>query len=145
MSATVYPGPVEDLARLYRETIINHARQPIGLRKSIQATHSNEQFNPLCGDRIVLSLQVEGGMVLDAAFDGEACAICTASASLLCEQAPGSTVAEMTETQQWLQAALQGEESSQQHESLLPLLGVRRYPSRIRCALLPWEALVNAL
>ena len=135
----------DELARLYRQTILEHARNPIGLRKPIQVTHSSELFNPLCGDRIALSLQVAQGQVLDAAFDGEACAICTASASLLCEQAPGGLVAEFTETQKWLENALQGDDSPHQHQELLPLLGVRRYPSRMRCALLPWEALIEAL
>jgi len=145
MSTKIHPGAVNDLSRLYRETIMHHAHHPVGFRKAIQATHQNEQFNPLCGDRILVLLEVDGEVVKDAAFDGEACAICKASASILCEQAPGQPVEELAETQHWLATALEGEETSARHEALQPLLGVRRYPSRIRCALLPWEAMVKAL
>lgn len=139
------PGPGEDVARLYREAIMQHARQPVGKDKVIQATHKNEQFNPLCGDRIILSLQLENEIVIDAAFQGEACAICMASVSLLCQQAVGKTVQHMRDTRSWLESALHGEEDAAEHEMLLPLLAVRRYPSRIRCVLLPWDALAEAL
>jgi nitrogen fixation NifU-like protein len=124
---------------------MQHARQPVGRGKVIRATHKNEQFNHLCGDHIILSLQVENEVVMDAAFEGEACAICTASASLLCKHAAGQTVQEIQETRSWLESALHGSVDSAEHEMLLPLLGVRSYPSRIRCALLPWDALAGAL
>jgi nitrogen fixation NifU-like protein len=149
MSASNSPpdnsAAVDDLTRLYRETIMRHAQHPVGWQKSIQVTHRNEQFNPLCGDRIVLALQVENERVLDAAFDGEACAICLASASLLCEQAPGHSVIETCATQQWLEASLRGEHSVGENHVLKALLGVRQYPSRVRCAMLPWLAMLEAL
>lgn len=145
MSSSIHPGAVDDLSRLYRETILRHAQHPVGFHKVIQETHRNEQFNPLCGDRILILLEVDGEKVNDAAFEGEACAICKASASLLCEGAPGRSVSSMQETGHWLESALHGLEDPAGIESLQPLLGVRRYPSRIRCALLPWEALAAAL
>lgn len=145
MSTTIHPGAVDDLSCLYRETILHHAHHPVGFRKAIRETHRNEQFNPLCGDRIVVLLEVEGETVKDAAFDGEACAICTASASLLCQRAPGQSVDEMGATQRWLESALHGKEEPAEYEALQSLLGVRRYPSRIRCVLLPWEALMQAV
>ena len=145
MSSNIYPGVVDDLSRLYRETILRHAQDPVGFHKAIRATHHNEQFNPLCGDRIRVLLEVDGEVVIDAAFEGEACAICKASASLLCEGAPGQTASSLLELHGWLKSALQGAGDSAGHESLRPLLGVQRYPSRIRCALLPWEALAGAV
>jgi len=145
MSSSIHPGAVDDLSRLYRETILRHAQHPVGFQKVIQETHRNEQFNPLCGDRILILLEIHGERVNDAAFEGEACAICKASASLLCEGAPGRSVGSMQETRQWLESALHGLEDPAGIESLQPLLGVRRYPSRIRCALLPWDALAEAL
>ena len=90
-------------------------------------------------------LEMDGAMVIDAAFDGEACVICRASASLLCEQAPDRSVDELRETHRWLELALRQDDSPTGIEALLPLLGVRRYPSRVKCALLPWEAFAEAI
>jgi nitrogen fixation NifU-like protein len=166
-----------DLARLYREAIKRHAANPVGYRLDIAATHRHEEYNPLCGDRIEVALQVTEGHVTAAAFDGEACAICLASASLLCSLAPGLRVAEMTAMGRELHKALKGGGDLGLGESrmnplpqnplpqnplpqnplpqsplpqnplpreLQPLLGVRPYPSRVRCATLPWEAAAGA-
>jgi len=135
----------EDAASLYRETILRHSRQPVGFKKTIASTHGNEQFNPLCGDRIHLELALNDGTVVDAAFDGESCAICKASASMLCEMAPGETVQTLLDQHRRLASALADESGPLDEEPLRALLGVRAYPSRIQCALLPWEALKNAL
>ncbi len=94
----MHPGAINDLSRLYRETILQHAHHPIGFRKAIRETHRSEQYNPLCGDRVLLMLEMDGTMVIDAAFDGQACVICRASASLLCEQAPDRSMDELGET-----------------------------------------------
>lgn len=111
----------------------------------IQATHQHEEYNPQCGDRILLRLRLEGEKVEQAAFDGEACAICMASASLLCEQVGGSTVGHLRRLHDLLHEALDGEDGPELPEALGPLLGVRPYPSRIRCATLPWTAAIKAL
>jgi nitrogen fixation NifU-like protein len=134
-----------ELADFYRETVLRHSVEPVGFQADIQATHENEQYNPLCGDRILLRFQVVGDEIEAAAFDGAACAICLASASLLCEEAPGKKVHHVHATHDWLQKALKGKEETQGPESLQALLGVRRYPSRIKCAMLPWIAAVKAL
>jgi len=139
------PGAGEELNRLYREAIMRHARNPTGRGKVIRETHRSEQFNPLCGDHIILSLHIESNRVTDAAFAGEACAICTASASLLCEHAPGRSAGEMMSMRRWLESALRSEAPPVTHQALQPLLEVRDYPSRIRCALLPWDALAEAV
>jgi nitrogen fixation NifU-like protein len=154
------------LAGLYREAIRRHAAQPVGFRQPIGATHRYEEYNPLCGDRIEVSLRIAGDAVAAAAFDGEACAICMASASMLCSLAPGRTVTELRQLNDSLHEALNApvgaasaanlDESRlkpllqplpQEHlpQTLQPLLGVRPYPSRIRCATLPWTAALEAL
>lgn len=139
------PGSVEDLTRLYRETILQHSAQPVGFKKIIQENRRNEQFNPLCGDRIVIMLQVEGAIVEDAAFDGECCAICTASASMLCELIPGVSRTEFASTHNWLEHSLASDEETAGPAALKALLGVRQYPSRIKCVTLPWTATAMAL
>jgi len=140
------PGAVDDLTHLYRDTIKHHATHPVGYRQQIDATHQHEEYNPLCGDRILILLRVNEDRLEAAAFEGEACAICMASASLLCEHAPGRTVSHFQEMHDGLHAAL-GRDGTPGagDEALNPLLGVKPYPSRIRCATLPWSAARQAL
>jgi nitrogen fixation NifU-like protein len=153
----------DKLAGLYREAIRRHAAQPVGYRQPIDPTHRHEEYNALCGDRIDVSLRVVGDAVEAAAFDGEACAICMASASLLCSLAPGRTLAALRQLSDDLHRALDGavgadlvrdrapsalpqdDQAPGIQEELRPLLGVRPYPSRIRCATLPWAAAASAL
>ena len=154
----------DDLASLYRDTITRHAATPVGYRETIAVTHRHEEYNSLCGDRIDLQLQINGTHIEAAAFDGEACAICMASASMLCSLAPGRTIEALVQLGEDLQQALgtpvgteeEGKESRLKplphkipqpllHEELRALLGVRPYPSRIRCATLPWTAAWRAL
>ena len=133
------------LAEFYRETILRHSVEPVGFQTEIEATHENEQYNPLCGDRVTVRFKVTGDEVEAAAFDGAACAICMASASLLCAETAGKKVAFVQATHDWLKQALSSPESTDGPRSLQALLGVRRYPSRIKCAMLPWIAAVKAL
>ncbi|MBT8047354.1 MAG: SUF system NifU family Fe-S cluster assembly protein [Xanthomonadales bacterium] len=136
---------MKDLTRLYRDTIRQHAADPAGFRREIGATHENELDNPLCGDRIRLQLRIAEDRVEAAAFDGEACAICMASASLLCQTVPGHPVSYLVRRREELVAVLNGRGEMNDSDTLKPLLGVRAYPSRIRCATLPWAAAVEAL
>jgi nitrogen fixation NifU-like protein len=158
------------LSGLYREAIRRHAAQPVGFRQPIGATHRHEEYNPLCGDRIEVSLRLAGDTIEAAAFDGEACAICMASASLLCSLAPGRTTDGLLQLSEDLHRALNTPVEAAEGaavgaalaanpdesrlkplphkdlpQELQPLLGVRPYPSRIRCATLPWTAALEAL
>lgn len=135
---------VKDLAQLYLDAIKQHAASPVGYRQEINATHQHEEYNPLCGDQVLLQLRIVSGRIKAAAFDGEACAICRASSSLLCEYVPGHTVEDLLEQQQQLTDALESGDGSPGLEALTPLLGVRPYPSRIQCATLPWNAAARA-
>jgi nitrogen fixation NifU-like protein len=127
---------------------MRHSVEPVGYRVTIPATHTAEQYNPFCGDRIALSLEVVDDRIRQAAFDGEACAMCLASASLLCAGAPGCTTAELQQRKDWLAQALEPSGTSidgHAHPALLPLLGVKRFPSRVKCVMLPWLAAADAL
>ena len=140
-----------ELATLYRDAIRRHAAEPVGFQVPIDATHRHEEYNPLCGDRIEVALLIRHGRIEAAAFDGEACAICMASASLLCELAPGQTPRELQQLGRQLQQGLGMSGASDPDPNpevplpLRPLLGVRPYPSRVRCATLPWAAAGRAL
>jgi nitrogen fixation NifU-like protein len=135
----------EELLKLYREAIIEHAAAPVGFQQQIEPTHRAEQYNPLCGDRVEVLLRLEGSTIEQTAFDGEACTICMASASILCEQTTRQTTDAARAMPLLLDRMLNGDESEQAHQALLPLSGVKRYPSRVRCATLPWETLLLAL
>ena len=145
MSTKKQSQAAEDLSRLYREVILQHASQPVGYQKAIRVTCSNEQFNPLCGDRVIIQLQVKDEVIQDAAFNGESCAICKASASLLCELIPGRSVEEFRAVHSWLENSLLSGEETDGPEALKALLGVKSFPSRIKCATLPWIASSEAL
>ena len=129
-----------DLTRLYRDVILTHSSSPVGYQLEIEPTHSNEQYNPQCGDRICLHFRVENDEIQAVAFDGAACAICMASASLLCSAAEGLKTQELLSRKQQLETALNTGVATNIDESLDALMAVKRFPSRIKCALLPWEA-----
>ncbi len=133
------------LAELYRDAVIDHAVQPVGYQQDIAATHRCEMHNPLCGDRVEIQFRIADNLIEAAAFTGESCAICMASASMLCEAMPGKSTVDVRQQHALLQAALKDKQSKPGLDSLVALLAIRRYPARIRCALLPWEAAVKAL
>lgn len=133
------------LKQLYRDTIRQHAAEPVGFRKNIQPTHHHEGLNPQCGDRIEIFLKISSGMIEDIAFEGEACTICMASASLMCESVTGQPAEVLTERKQALESALRQRQDPADIGALSPLLGVRPYPSRIQCATLPWNTAEKAL
>jgi len=133
----------EQLATLYRETILAYAVEPCGQGKAIEATHEAMLDNPLCGDRVHVKLAIAGDTIEDAAFDGEACAICLASTSLLCRHMPGQPVNALGESLEQFKAAVNDTDHSCP-EFLVPMLGVAAYPMRVACATLPWEAAVRA-
>jgi nitrogen fixation NifU-like protein len=136
---------VNDLNALYREAIKRHAANPTGYRQEINATHQFEEYNPLCGDRILMQMRISQEQVKAAAFNGEACAICMASASLLCEHTPGKSVGHLQDLHDRLLTALNSDQRIDGIDPLRPLFGVKSYPSRIRCATLPWTAASKAL
>jgi len=139
------PASGESLAELYREVILAHAARPVGYQVAVNATHTAEGSNPLCGDHVTLHLEVAQARVLAAAFSGESCAICMASASLLCEHLPGRPIADVAVLAGGFANAIAGAGDAACPAFLQPMLGVRQYPARLQCALLPWRTAQDAL
>ena len=133
------------LASLYREVILTHCAAPVGLGKPIEPTHRAARTNPLCGDDIEVQLRIQNGRIEDAAFSGEACAICLASASLLCEHLPGRADADIALILGGFRRGVTTADAATCPGYLQALLGVRAFPARIACATLPWETAVAAL
>jgi len=115
---------------MYRENILDHYKKPHHQGKLRGASCSGHATNPFCGDDITFYLKMDGNNVEEAWFDGHACAICTASASMLTDEVKGKAAAK---------ARAIGK------ERVLALLGVSPGPTRLKCALLPLKAFKLAL
>ncbi|HSI71700.1 MAG TPA: SUF system NifU family Fe-S cluster assembly protein [Fimbriimonas sp.] len=136
-----------DLRELYQEVILDHNRRPRNKGRLEEPTGHAEGYNPLCGDMVSLTLLTENGRVKDIAFDGQGCAISTASASLMTEAVKGKTVEEAETLFREFQDMVTETGQATDHDlgELEVFAGVREYPVRIKCAILPWHALHAAL
>jgi nitrogen fixation protein NifU and related proteins len=138
------PEPLDDL---YRDIIMDHYRFPRG-RKVLEAPDiKNEGQNPVCGDQIEVSLKVNGETVEEIAVDCAGCAISVASGSMLADIIKGKTISEIKIIAGAIKALLKGEEPPKEIElgDLEALAGVQKFPVRIKCALLSWTTLVDAI
>jgi nitrogen fixation NifU-like protein len=138
-----------DLNDLYQELIIDHSRRPHNRRRPTVVNREAQGFNPLCGDRVTLYLNVENDVVKDAAFEGSGCAISTASASIMTDSLKGKTVAEARALFEKFHELVTGEANTDVDLGGLGKLavfsGVGRFPARVKCATLAWHALTAAL
>lgn len=135
----------ETLRALYQDVILDHNRHPRNFGRPARFTHSLEGFNPLCGDRLTLYLDVADGVIRDVAFDGQGCAISVASASLMTEAVKGLTVGEAEALFATVHARLAGNREGSGLGKLEVLAGVREFPMRVKCATLAWHTLHGAL
>ena len=132
---------------LYQEMVVEHKRAPRHFGHLPAPTHEARGRNPQCGDDVQVQLRLEDVRVADIAFEGQGCAICIASASMMTDAVLGNDVQAARALQQRFRAVLTGqaEPEAAQLGKLVSLAGVRRYPSRIKCALLGWHALMHAI
>ena len=139
---------MSDLRDLYQELIVDHYSRPHNFGPLVGANRHAEGFNPLCGDRLTLSLNVVDGVIKDLRFEGVGCAISTASASLMTDALKGKTEAQAEAMFQHFQALVTGTDDSKTVAALgkLEVLGgVREFPARVKCATLAWHTLLAAL
>lgn len=135
-----------DLGDLYQEIIIDHNRSPRNFRRLEAPTHQAEGFNPLCGDRLTLYLRLRDGVIEEAGFEGQGCAISVASASLMTEALRGRTEEEARRLfERFHEMVTSDAPADAALGKLAALAGVRAYPSRIKCATLCWHAMQSAL
>ena len=136
------------LHQLYQQEIKQHSRQPVGANLKFEQTHQAEGYNPSCGDELDVYLQLASfgteTQIRSIGFHSDACAICTASASLLCEHSRGKTVAQLERDIRDISESLNNK-TRLAIRSLECLSAVSKHPSRINCALLPWQTLKQAL
>ena len=137
-----------ELSDLYRDVILDHNRKPRNFGAVETPSARIEGFNPLCGDRLVLTLRLAGERIDDIRFEGQGCAISTASASLMTEAVKGLTRAEALATFERMHGLLTDDAAAVDDATLgklAALSGVREFPARVKCASLCWHTLVSAL
>jgi nitrogen fixation NifU-like protein len=132
---------------LYRDTLQQHSSCPYGCKLLEAATHQQAGLNPLCGDEVEIQIRLEGEQIREIAFQGSGCLISQASASMLMELVEGKSVSSSLELvalfKNWMKDR-KSEECPEQLGDCLALTGVKKYPARVKCALLAWTTLEEA-
>lgn len=138
---------MSELRELYQQVILDHHKRPRNYRVLDDANRSADGFNPLCGDKIHLTLLVEDGVVKDVGFQGAGCAISTASASMMTEALKGKTENEALRLFELFHDLLMGKADPDPGSlgKLAAFTGVRDFPVRVKCATLAWHTLRAAL
>jgi nitrogen fixation NifU-like protein len=135
------------LEELYKEVILDHYRAPRNKGRLDPHDVALERNNPLCGDEIELFVKFEGDNVEGIAFEGKGCSISQASASMMTEKIKGLSVKDASQLAETIKRMMASEEEGNPDElgDLISLKGVVKYPVRIKCALLGWNTLLEAL
>src|SRR4051794_40129804 len=136
------------LSSLYQDMILDHNRTPQNYGPLDNANRRVEGNNPLCGDRLIVWLRLEGDHIQDATFEGSGCAISKASASLMTSSVKGKTRAEAVLLFDRFRMLVTGELSPEDAKAMGKLAvfsGVSEYPARVKCASLSWHAMKAGL
>jgi nitrogen fixation protein NifU and related proteins len=135
------------LEELYKEVILDHYRTPRNKGQLDPHDVALERNNPLCGDELELFLKFDGEKVGEIAFDGKGCSISLASASMMTEKVKGLSIKDAGQMAETIKRMMAGEEEGDPEilGDLVSLKGVVKYPVRIKCALLGWNTLLEAL
>jgi len=136
------------LTALYQDIILDHYRRPRNKGTLEHATISVPMRNPFCGDEITLELEMNGDQISDVRFTGRGCSISQASTSMMTEMVKGKRVSEIGHIGERFRAMIMGDADAATDDALgkaRALAGVARFPARVKCALLAWNALERGL
>lgn len=135
------------LDEIYKEVILDHYKNPRNKREMPDAELTCSKNNPLCGDEITVFVHREDGKILDVSFVGQGCSISQSSASMMTEAVSGKTTDEVETIARDVRAMLAGELEPDEDEmgELVALRGVVKYPVRVKCAVLAWDVLQEAI
>lgn len=136
-----------DLRDLYQEIILDHSRKPKNAGVLDDPTGEAQGNNPLCGDRVTVYVKLDGDRIDDVRFDARGCAISVASASMMTELLKGKTLDAAEVAFERFNTQLTAKEAPvlAEDDELSALMGVRDFPTRVKCATLPWHTLKAAL
>ncbi len=135
----------DDLNELYQQVILDHCKRPRNFHELPAATCSAQGYNPLCGDQLKLYLAMDGERVQDISFLGSGCCISKASASLLTESVKGKTRAEVQQMFNQVHEMVTTGQVVGEVGKLAVFAGVHKFPTRVKCAILAWHAVIAAL
>ncbi len=132
---------------LYKEIILEHYRKPHGREPLEKIDYQAEGMNPLCGDEVKLCLQLQDEQIIKVHLEGHGCSISVASGSMLAQMLEGKTVTEAQEITKHLKDIMHDRTNGKVVDigDLEALEGVKKFPVRIKCALLPWTTFEEAL
>ena len=139
---------MSELRDLYQEVILDHNKHPHNFGELNGADRHADGFNPLCGDKLVVYVNLDGDTITDVRFEGSGCAISQASASLMTDSVKGKTLAEVRELfARFLNIVTDedAEDDARVRGKLAVFAGVRDYPARVKCASLAWHTLRAAV
>ena len=139
---------MSSLAELYQNVILEHNRSPRNYHAMDGADRRAEGNNPICGDSLTVWLKLDGDVISDVSFQGTGCAISRASASLMTTAVKGKSMREAEALFERFRRMVTGGPAAGDPETLGKLAvfsGVSTYPTRVKCASLPWHALKAAL
>ncbi len=135
-----------EIDNLYQELIIDHGTDPRNHYALQNPTFDAEGFNPLCGDKVHVYLNVQNDQITELSFVSKGCAISTASASIMSEVLKGKSLSEAEQLFKQFQHLVTSEDPAPESlGKLAALTGVRKFPSRVKCATLAWHTMQQAV
>ena len=135
----------DDLTELYQQVILDHSKSPRNFHKLENANRTAQGHNPLCGDQYTIYAVMDGDVIKDIGFQGSGCAISKASASILTDSLKGKTKAEVKALFDKVHEMVTTGKSNDGLGKLAVFAGVHKFPARVKCAILPWHAVVAAV
>ena len=140
---------MDELRDLYQQVILDHNKDPKNYGKPESASHKSEGYNPLCGDKVKVYLDVKEGIIEDVHFEGSGCAISKASASVMTTILKNRTVKDAKQIfrsfQEMITSDVNTEIDLEKVGKMAVFAGVREFPTRVKCAGLPWHTVLAAL
>ena len=137
-----------ELGDLYQEVILEHSKAPRNFRRLVSANHEAEGYNPLCGDRCSIYIDMDGDKINEIGFQGSGCAISRASASMMTQMVKGKSKAEAVKLFEQFHGLVTGKDEGAKADDLGKMAvfsGVSKFPARVKCATLAWHTLQSAL
>lgn len=141
---------MSDLSDLYQEIVLDHNSRPRNFQKLDDAVCSSEGFNPICGDRVTLYIDLKDDRIENIGFDGTGCAISRASTSMMTEAVKGKSISEVHGIFDMFHRQVTSDNNDPAPEQtelgdLEAFSNIREYPSRVKCVILGWHTLRSAL